>query len=395
MMRSDQLHVLHVLNSAQGGSALSTFQLIEALRKKGVKSSLICFNNATAEQERAIGELMEGRVLFIPLYWTNKRTRVRWWKRPLLELYESLKTGRGYRFQGDFDAMIKTYRVNLVHTSTLVNREGAIAAARNNLPHVWHVRELIGPGFDYQFPHFKKWISFVDKNAGVLVANSSVTRTNLLKYFPDHKVRYIPNGIAVGDYTPKRHHAAEKLVVGMVANVTSRLKNHEFFIRTAAKSDPAIEFRIYGALPGEKDGYFTRLKSIIAKDGLEPRVIFMGPRQNAADIMKEIDVLFHPNGMESFGRIFIEAMAGGIPILAVNQGGALELVKEGQNGFLVGNNDTLTASARLAILKDPTERNRLGAHGRRRVEADYALDRTSAMISDLYIQTVAQWRATQ
>jgi len=84
-----------VLNSAHGGSAISTFEMIEALRAKGIRSSLVCFNNASKEQREKIGELVEGRVVFIPLYWMNKRIRSALWKRPLLEVLSWWRTRRG------------------------------------------------------------------------------------------------------------------------------------------------------------------------------------------------------------------------------------------------------------------------------------------------------------
>ena len=133
----EKIHVLHVLNSASGGSAISTFGLIENLKRKGVKSSLVCFNNANDEQCKQINSLVEGRVLFIPLYWTNKRIRASLWKRPLIELKALWDTWGGFRYLKQLDNLIKKNGVTVVHTSTILNREGALAARRNKLP-AWH-----------------------------------------------------------------------------------------------------------------------------------------------------------------------------------------------------------------------------------------------------------------
>lgn len=54
-----QIHVLHVLNSGHGGSALSTFELIAELKLRGVRSSLVCFDNASVQQAERIKELVE------------------------------------------------------------------------------------------------------------------------------------------------------------------------------------------------------------------------------------------------------------------------------------------------------------------------------------------------
>lgn len=384
-----EIHVLHVLNSAHGGSALSTFQLIHELKKRNIKSSLVCYNNAYPEQTEVISQLVDGRVIFIPLYWTNKRIRVKWWKRPLLEAYTLLKTWKGYRYQSRITDLIKKHKINIIHTSTLVNQEGAIAAKLNKLPHIWHVRELIGPGTYYQFSNYKKWTTMVSSHASVLVANSTITKKNLLQFFPESKIQYVPNGIDIGTYTVKAHRTSENpLLVGMVANVTSRLKNHEFFIRTALRfvGDPAYEFRIYGALPGEQDAYLQYLRKIIKDNFAETKVKFVGHVASPAAIMREIDILFHPTGLESFGRVFIEAMAGGIPVVAVNQGGGLELIQQDINGYLVNDNDDEEAVLQITKLKDLTRRNLFGKNGRAIVERYYTLERTADKIAALYKQ---------
>src|SRR5690606_33270701 len=94
-----QIHVLHVLNSGHGGSALSTFELIEGLKERGVKSSLVCLNNVQPEEATRIARLVDSRAIFIPLYSMNKRIRASWWKRPLIEIMSRWKTWGGYRYQ--------------------------------------------------------------------------------------------------------------------------------------------------------------------------------------------------------------------------------------------------------------------------------------------------------
>lgn len=387
-----RINVLHVLNSAHGGSALSTFQLIEVLKANQVQSSLVCFNNATEELKTKIRKLVDDRVLFIPLYWTNKRIRVAWWKRPLLEALTVWQTWWGYKYQKQISSLIRQHHIHLIHTSTIVNPEGAIAAEKNNIPHVWHVRELIGPDTYYTFPRFRSWVSYVETHADFLIANSQATFKNLILYFRESKIQCIPNGIALEGYRVKIHRPSETLVVAMVGNVTSRLKNHEFFIKTAAhfRNNTSITFRIYGALPEDNDSYYVNLKELIHQNGLIDTVIFMGHRENAAMVMDEIDVLFHPTGYESFGRIFIEAMAGGIPIVAVDEGGAVELVRNSINGFRVPENNTVAAADALKKMINSVElRNQMGKSGRDIVEREYSLSLLADSILILYKKVVA------
>lgn len=385
------IHVLHVLNSAHGGSAISTFELIEALKSRGVTSSLVCFNNANDQQRKTITDLVEGRVLFIPLYWMNKRIRVARWKRPLLEMLTAIQTWWGYRYQPQISALIQREGVTVIHTSTILNPEGAIAAKRNKLPHVWHVRELIGPDKHYQFYNQKAWARYVSARCQVLVANSTVTAACLAQYFDKTKIITIVNGIDVDKFHIKNHVPDKRpLVVGMVGSVTSRWKNHEHFIRTAAafKNDASIAFRIYGALPPQHDPYLVGLTSLIQELGCGSNVSFV-PFARPSEIMQELDVLFHPTNLESFGRIFIEAMAGGIPVIGIKGGGAEEMIREDVNGYLVPPDDVDMAAKRIRQLLESAQlRNTFGAAGRLLVSQEYTLQRLAERTLNLYKQVI-------
>lgn len=380
-------HILHVLNSAHGGSAISTFELIESLASRGIISSLVCFDNANAHQKRKIRELVEGRVLFIPLYWMNKRIRSAWWKRPAIEALSLLKTRAGHRYQKQISKLIHDNGVNIVHTSTILNPEGAIAARQNQLPHLWHVRELVGPSYHYHFYNYRHWSHYVLKHSNYLIANSSVTQKCLFDFFPESIIKCIPNGIEVNKFTVKIH-TNEKvpLVIGMIGSVTTRWKNHAFFIRVAEcfKNRTEVIFKIYGSLPPETDTYYSQLLQLVNKLQVND-ILKFEPFMSPSDIMKEIDILFHPTELESFGRIFVEAMAAGVPVVGINKGGAREMVVHGENGFLVESENVDDATQRLIeLINNAQLRNAFGMNGRKSVEKNYTIDLMSERMIEIY-----------
>lgn len=381
------MHVLHVLNSAHGGSAISTFELIGALKERGVKSSLVCFNNASPDQLKSIGNLVEGRVLFVPLYWMNKKIRATWWKRPVLEALSLWRTWGGHKYQHKISALIKKEGVTIVHTSTILNPEGAIAAKLNKLFHVWHVRELIGPSKYFQFNNYRRISRYVLSHSHIILANSTVTKECLKSYLPAEKILVIPNSVDVSKFSIKEHTNGEgKLVVAMIGNVTSRLKNHKFFVEVAEKLShySCVRFRIYGTLPSEGDYYYSSLRDMIKRSGLIGKLAFVDFKENPAEIMREIDILFHPAANESFGRIFIEAMASAIPVVGINEGGSKEMIKEEVNGFLIPMNVTEGASKVEKLINNPQLRTRMGLEGRKLVETEYTIDRMTDRIMHVY-----------
>lgn len=59
--------VMHVLNAAVGGAALSTLGLVKALQREGVESSAVCHDMGTREEREALRGALDGRVAFVPL----------------------------------------------------------------------------------------------------------------------------------------------------------------------------------------------------------------------------------------------------------------------------------------------------------------------------------------
>ena len=389
-----RVHVLHVLNSAHGGSALSTFELIKDLDQKGIQSSLVCFDNAGAEQKKKISAIVHGRVIFIPLYWLNKKIRSAWWKRPVIEALSLWKTWGGYRYQASISSFIQKHGINVVHTSTILNPEGAIASRKNNIPHIWHVRELVGPDKHFHFYNYPRWANFVSNHCEWLVANSSVTEKCLLQFFSPDKIVCIPNGIAVQNFRVRNHsNNKEKIIVGMVGSMTTRWKNHALFIKTAAQfleRPHAVEFRIYGAIPADTDPYYIDIKELVKSTGTENIVRFVSFK-SPEEIMEEIDIMFHPSEFESFGRIFVEAMAAGIPVIGLDEGGALEMIRHGVNGFLLPKEDMAAIKEHICrLIESEALRTDFGKKGRQLAEEKYSLDQLSNEMASLYKRVVNQ-----
>ena len=85
--------VLHLLNSAGGGAALSTLSIVRGLAAEGIGSCAVCHDTGTAEERRAIDEAFRGEVLYSRLYWWNRKTRMPLWRRPLAEARQLIVTG--------------------------------------------------------------------------------------------------------------------------------------------------------------------------------------------------------------------------------------------------------------------------------------------------------------
>jgi len=369
--------VLHVMNGAGGGAAMSTVALMHALRARGIASAAIC-HPAGSELERArVRDATEGAALFTELYFWNRKLRADLWKRPLLEARQLLRTGALIASTARVAAFARRHDVELVHTSTLTTPEGALAARWLGLPHVWHVRELIGPGHPFRLPIEGPLLGrLLERVAARLIANSNASADALRPWLPEpSRLDVVPNGVDLAGFQAGARAGASTVVVGMVGNLTSRTKKHHLLIEAAARlpRELAVEVRIYGH-DAAGDAYAAGLRAQVSQAGLGGRVHFAG-FSDPARIMAELDLLVHPADNESFGRVVIEAMAAGLPVVGVRGGGVGEIVVHGETGLLAPPDDAAALALAIERLaRDPALRARLGAAGRRRAEQLYSLE---------------------
>jgi glycosyltransferase involved in cell wall biosynthesis len=377
-------HVLHVLNSASGGAALSTIALMESLRTHGIESSAVCHDFGSPAEDQRLEAAAGGKLLLRPLYWWNRKIRLPAWKRPLSELRQLWRTGWRRQSTADVTNFARQHGVDLIHSNTILTLEGALAAHRLNIPHVWHVREMVGPGQPFRLPHEGPPLGrFLQSHAAKVIANSQATAAAIRSWLPPGLLDVVPNGIDLARFVPHRRDDSKRpLVVAMVGNLTTRWKNHLLFVRAAGLVDPAlpIEWRIYGHDPSQggrltADEYVNSLWEEVRRAGLTNRFQLAGFCPNPAEIMAQIDILAHPTASESFGRIIVEAMAAGLPVVGIAAGGVGEIVRHEETGLLARPGDADTMARYIAALaRDPELRSRYGAAGRQRAQQYYSLE---------------------
>ena len=115
--------------------------------------------------------------------------------------------------------------------------------------------------------------------------------------------------------------------------------------------------------------YFDRLKNMVRQLGLEKKVVFHGRLEGVELSMqyKNAHIFVNASRREGYGRVFIEAMHFGLPVIGANEGGAKELIINGINGFLFqpGNAENL-AEKILILHRDKNLREKMGKEGAKR-----------------------------
>ncbi len=135
----------------------------------------------------------------------------------------------------------------------------------------------------------------------------------------------------------------------------------------------------------------VHLRKQVENLGLADKVHFLGWRSDVDEIMGCFDIFVLPSLNEGMGRVLVEAMAAGLPIVASRVGGIPDLVKDGKNGLLVPPADApALAKAISDLLKDKEKRNRMGEAGKKMCRP-YSAEAMVEQIDDLYKELLKKY----
>jgi glycosyltransferase involved in cell wall biosynthesis len=121
--------------------------------------------------------------------------------------------------------------------------------------------------------------------------------------------------------------------------------------------------------------YVASLEPLVAELGLHDAVTFAGEVPDAGPYVEAMDVLVNASDREPFGIVILEAMARGVPVVAVDAGGPAEFVEDGRTGVLARSGEPeALADALEPLLASAELRGRLGAAGRARFLSEYTTE---------------------
>ena len=131
------------------------------------------------------------------------------------------------------------------------------------------------------------------------------------------------------------------------------------------------------------------LRAEALRKNVNGKVKFLGWRQDINELMPVFDMLVLPSLNEGMGRVLVEAMAAGKPVVASRVGGIPDLIQDGYNGYLVPPADQQAlAEAILKLLNDRDRARLMGQRGKKRCQ-QFSLDAMIAKLDNLYSGLIA------
>ena len=373
-------------------------QEIAALERRGLDILIVSLRRPTDSRRHPVHEAIRAAVLYLPEYLLLEPLRVlsAWWRLRKFGTYESVRGlwlrdlkrdptpnrirrfGQALVLAAELPADVRHLHAHFLHTPASVAR---YAAAFLGLP--WsgsaHAKDV------WTTPDWEKREKLA--SCKWLVTCTRANLDHLAALAPPGRVELAYHGIDLKRFSkevssrPERDGSspADPVVILSVGRLVEK-KGTDVLLQGLARIRPDLHWRFahVGGGPLKK-----RLERLASSLGIAERVQWRGAltqdkvldEYRAADVVALASRVAADGDRDGLPNVLAEAQSQAVACVATRVSAIPELVRDGQTGLLVAENDAdALARALEALITNPAQRRALGHAGRARVTQGFALD---------------------
>lgn len=277
--------------------------------------------------------------------------------------------------------LAKKHNIQIVHTSdSWFNPYILQLKNRLNIPAISHVRNLLTSDqvSKYYFDEIDYIISISEQSKSPLI-ESGISK---------EKIEVILNCVDLNEFIPsleKDKKSTDDFTIGIVGRIEP-FKQQKTFVEIANEVNRQcknVQFQVIGdvlEIPKHQT-YFREVRDLVVQYGMEDVIQFTGHRNDIPKAMQEIDLLV----TLSAGSVIAEAMASGIPVVALSIGSAADMIVDGVTGWVVQRNSTQQMSEKIIqLISNSDEYERMGIAARKHAESYFGIDQHVHRIQYIY-----------
>jgi glycosyltransferase involved in cell wall biosynthesis len=224
------------------------------------------------------------------------------------------------------------------------------------------------------------------RRSGPLYAPHRVAVSKYIQAYLPAPTNIIPNGIKI----PVPHETASKEYDIAILGRIHPVKRQDFFLKICQQlflQRKKLTCLLIGGYSGDRH-YQEEIENQIANlQSQQVQINITGfiPHEQVFSWLVKTRILIIPSNDEGFGRMAIEAMACGLPIISNPVGGLREIIDHGIDGYFAEQNQ-LDSFVQLAdyLLNNPSLCQHMGAQGKNKVKSRYTLEKITSAYVDLY-----------
>ena len=255
-----------------------------------------------------------------------------------------------------------------------------------HLPLVWHVRDLVPLGLLGRMLY---------RRASRVAVISRAVAADITRCADDggEKVTVVPPAVDVDHFHPQKENAVvrERLglppdmpLIGLIAQFVPWKRHQLLLDALESLCNRPWHLVLVGAHLHADEAYLASLRARIDRAPLAGRVTLLPWQPDMAPLLGALDLCVLTSHNEPFGRVLIEAMACGVPVVAIDEGGPRDIVVPGETGLLLPADPHALATGIADLLADARLRAEYGAAGRARVQALFSLPQQRQCLTALY-----------
>ncbi len=287
--------------------------------------------------------------------------------------------------------VIRQATADIVHLGNGVraNFDGILACWMTRTPCVCHVK-----GFE-KYSNRERWAA---RRVDALVCMTEAVRAHCTRHGVHGRTTHVVyDALDESAFAPQRAAAAVRAelgitngspCVGVVGNI-QEWKGQAVLVEAMGRiieRVPKAHAFIIGGVHRAGTAYSEQLQQRVRELHLDRALSSTGFRADVADVMNALDVVVHTSVRpEPFGRVILEGMLLGKPVVASAAGGVPELIHDGETGFLTPPGDAASLANRLIpLLQDAAMRERIGRQAQAWAREQFSLQRHVAAMSTIY-----------
>lgn len=244
---------------------------------------------------------------------------------------------------------------DIIYTNTRVIDLGARVSLITKIPHIWHFREFGEEDFDLRpIGGYNNHWKMIENGTKMIIANSNAVRNKYRSKIKENiPIRVIYNGIDNEHCYHREFNQNKKMVKFLITGRISTAKGHELVVKAIQTllDKKYDNFIVYAAGRGS----IERIANLKYTTEVRKHFVELGQIDKISDLRKDMDVELMCSKSEAFGRVTIEAMMGCMPVIGSNSGGTVELITDGENGFLFESGDVYSLSSKMELFLESPE----------------------------------------
>jgi glycosyltransferase involved in cell wall biosynthesis len=268
---------------------------------------------------------------------------------------------------------LRKWNPDIIYSNTMTVGFGAVLAAILRRPHVWHLHELGYEDHGLRFDFGEKFSYRVINSASACIAVSQITADNFARHIDPSKLTVMFQSLHRTAYwadsasragtegVPTKKHKLRCIIVGRLSE-GKRQEDAVGAMAELGRMGVDAELLIVGR---SNPGYRERLETLVQEQKLGDRVSILGSVTDRLPYVQSADVVLMCSRCEAFGRVTVEGMLAGKPVVAARSGANPELIREGVNGMMYEVGDVKELADKIRYLNDnPDLAKRMGENGR-------------------------------